>query len=424
MSHAAFAPLVLLVLALAGGCVAPRSDAGSGHVSGCGEAVSAEPSDTGPDQREPDPDETDAAAVPLERGELATSEPVPEPAAPQVGADESEAVDAVPIAARPVESEPPVADTPPADDAVGSEAPSTELSPEQAAGPEVAATSTEAAEPIQAPAPGWVSAAELMAAPEFAFDELGVELPDGRLWARRGDEWLRVRVAGSTEGESGQEAGRTAPVVEPLEPGAGGDFAGLFTEREIEEFGGDVTEVLPAAAGGLVIKLREPNNHHHRVLLGPEAFVRSSDVGVPSVGARVEIRGVATRDVSGRLWVARELSTGTAVLVLREEDGQPRWERSGPIGLSALLDRELPVDEENEGGGGTTARVVEVLVQEDRVVGLSLSVSADSGPVESWAPPAALRRGPEGLRLRTATVPGFELPGAPARGSDVPDRGE
>jgi hypothetical protein len=74
-----------------------------------------------------------------------------------------------------------------------------------------------------------------------------------------------------------------------------------------------------------VIKLRAANNHHHRVLVGPSAFLAENALQL-AVDQEVAIDGIETRDSKGKLWVAGAVRAGGRELRLRSGGGEPAWD--------------------------------------------------------------------------------------------------
>lgn len=100
----------------------------------------------------------------------------------------------------------------------------------------------------------------------------------------------------------------------------------LFAERASERLEGELQdpEQVDDEGRAVIVTLRSANNHYHRVLLAPSAFLTARNVTL-TAGAKVAIDGVRTRDGRGALWAARSLVMDGKTVMLRRETGIPRW---------------------------------------------------------------------------------------------------
>ena len=117
--------------------------------------------------------------------------------------------------------------------------------------------------------------------------------------------------------------------------------AKLFQTREVARLEGRITQVVEPEGKGtgfLFLKLRQPNNHFHRVLLAPIEYAREANFQL-RVEDPVTVEAVETRDEKGRLWVAKSFTTTGAPVPLRDAGGAPVWKRPGtPSELAPLFE--------------------------------------------------------------------------------------
>lgn len=188
------------------------------------------------------------------------------------------------------------------------------------------------------------------------------------------------------------------------------DIGRLFEGRELERLDGVVLAVEgdgPAAARGasLVLKLREPDNRFHRVLLAPPDELAALRAEL-APEKQISVQGLFTRDERGALFVASSFTTASGTEWKRREAaarsgaGRARRSLSGPY-------VRAPGDEELELAGfivdSTASKVSHVLLRvagEQRLVDWSAlafdeehgwSVSIESGELQHYPPVASPR---------------------------------
>lgn len=114
----------------------------------------------------------------------------------------------------------------------------------------------------------------------------------------------------------------------------------LFRSREVTRIEGRITQVVEPEkleSGFVFLKLRQPNNHFHRVLLAPVEYAREMGFQLDAEDP-VVVDAVETRDDKGRLWVAKSFTADGATVQLRGDDGQPVWQvRAHPPELADLF---------------------------------------------------------------------------------------
>ncbi len=120
----------------------------------------------------------------------------------------------------------------------------------------------------------------------------------------------------------------------------------LFRTREVTRLEGRIMEVVEPEGletGFVFLKVRQPNNHFHRVLLAPVEYAREAGFQL-HVEDAVEIEAVETRDDKGRVWVAKSFTANGTPVSLRGDDGEPVWQvQAHPPELAELF-QEPPAD--------------------------------------------------------------------------------
>lgn len=139
-------------------------------------------------------------------------------------------------------------------------------------------------------------------------------------------DWIRVLLYDSLKWEGG---GSAKVIVSASESGAARRdlVADLFDVQEPVRIVGEVLDVEQHGPGYLdsaVVMVRDADNLHHRLALGPASLTLPA---LPTLGKgdAITAEGVVTRDSRGRLVIVSSLVHTDATLTLRDERGQMNW---------------------------------------------------------------------------------------------------